>query len=349
MLKLKNRFKLFPYVFAFFSVIGMMLLNGFAPSIALSAGEPVKIRMAVALGTTISQFMLMVPELLKHNKKSYDLELVQYFASSAQIPVLAAEKIDIGWLDWSNMSSAVINGGLDIKIIADLNQDKDPYWSNAYAVLDVSPYKNPADLKGKTIGVGAFGGIPDFVVREIMKKYGLEYPKDYNMVEVQLPTMEAMLRDGKIDCGNFLNNIWYRAQQKGGLRILFTHRDVFNPGQEIMHVARTEFIKKHRDALVDLMEDLIRVTRWFWNPANHKEAVRLASQRTKVPESAWEPWAFTKMDSYKSPDCLPNMEAIAKGFKWFYENKYVSRPVDINRYSDLTMVIEAKQRLESGK
>jgi len=323
-------------------------LSGFLASPTFS-GEPVKIRMAVALGTTISQLMMMKPELLKHNKKSYDLELVQYFGSSPQIPILAAEKIDIGWLAWSDMSSAVINAGIDIKIIADCSQDRDPYWSNAYAVLDNSPYKTPADLKGKTIGVGAFGATPDFVVREIMKKYGLKHPNDYNMIEVQYPTVEAMLREGKLDCGNFLNSFWYRAQKKGGLRILFTHRDVFNPNQEVMHVARTEFIKKHREAVIDLMEDYIRVTRWFLDPANHKEAVSLASQRTKIPEEAFEPWAFTKMDAYKSPDCLPNMEAISKGFKWFYENKYVPKMVDTDRYTDLSMVIEAKKRLEGSK
>lgn len=175
-------------------------------------------------------------ELLKNYNKSYDVEFVQYFFFFFQIVVLVVRKLDIGWFDWLNMGLVVINGGLDLKIIVDLNQDKVFYWLNCYVVLESLFYKSLVDFKGKIIGVGVFGVILDFVVWEIMRKYGFEYFKDYNMIEVKFFMMEVMLRDGKIDCGNFLNFFWYKVQEKGGLRVFFIYWDVFDFGQEIMYV-----------------------------------------------------------------------------------------------------------------
>jgi len=322
------------------SIVGLFCQSVFA------ADKPVEIRVAVSVGTTINQFLRMKPELLKHDNKSYKLDLIQYFSGSPQIPVLAAKKLDLCWFSWDNFSTTIVNAGLDLKIIADIFQDKNDHWSNCYAVLDKSPTKNPGDLRGKTIGIGSFGTTPDFAVREMMKRYQMEYPRDYNLVEVKLPAMEAMLRDGKIDCGNFIITIWNQAQKKGGLRKLFTNRDIYGESQELMYVARSEFIDSHRQVLVDFLEDLMRVTQWFLNPANHKEAVQLAAQHLKIPVDALEPWAFTKEDTYKDPFLVPNIQSVKRHVKWFYENKYISKPLDVDKYTDLSLIEQARKQLE---
>ena len=64
-------------------------------------------------------------------------------------------------------------------------------------------------------------------------------------------------------------------------RILFTQRDIMGVTQMIVWTARKSFIDKNRAAMVDFMEDALRVVRWYLDPKNHDEAVAIASKLTK--------------------------------------------------------------------
>ena len=56
-------------------------------------------------------------------------------------------------------------------------------------------------------------------------------------------------------------------------RTLFTQKEAMGRTQMIVLAARDSFIKAHRAALVDFMEDALRVERWYLDPKNHDAAV----------------------------------------------------------------------------
>ena len=92
-------------------------------------------------------------------------------------------------------------------------------------------------------------------------------------------------------------------------RPLFTSRDAIGVSQFIIWAARKSFIDKNRAAMVDFMEDMMRIERWFIDPKNKAEVMQIAAKITKAPPERFG-WLFTKDDYYRNPNMLPNLDAL---------------------------------------
>jgi len=79
--------------------------------------------------------------------------------------------------------------------------------------------------------------------------------------------------------------------------------------QFIIWAARQSFIDKNRAAMVDFMEDMLTIERWFMDPKNHKEVTEIAGKMMKAPPERFD-WLFTKQDYYRNPDMLPDLKAL---------------------------------------
>jgi len=87
-------------------------------------------------------------------------------------------------------------------------------------------------------------------------------------------------------------------------RTMFVQRDAIGVTQMIVWTARKPFIDKNRAAMVDFMEDSLRIVRWYLDPANHREAMEIAARVTKQPAQQFD-WLFTKQDTYHDPNLIP--------------------------------------------
>src|SRR5665213_2910981 len=113
-----------------------------------------------------------------------------------------------------------------------------------------------------------------------------------------------------------------------------------------MRAMRADTIAAHRAALVDFFEDHIRAVRWFLDPANHKEAIAICADVTKLPEENLE-YAFTKADFYHSPDAVPDIGLVQQEIDEDVELKVLPKPVKVDpKYVDLSLIGEAKKRLD---
>ena len=115
--------------------------------------------------------------------------------------------------------------------------------------------------------------------------------------------------------------------------------------QFVFRTARQSFIDKHHAVLVDYLEDLLRIERWYLDPKNHDEVARIASDLIKVPPERFG-WVFTKTDVYRDPTMMPNLGALQKNVDMTKELGYASSSFDVKAYSDLSMVEEAGKRLK---
>src|SRR6516225_6317022 len=96
-----------------------------------------------------------------------------------------------------------------------------------------------------------------------------------------------------------------RAMLRKFRRTLFVQRDAIGITDMIVSTARKPFLDKNRAAMVDFMEDTLRITRWYLDPSNHKEAMEIAGRVTKQPPERYD-WLFTKRDAYHDPNMLPD-------------------------------------------
>jgi NitT/TauT family transport system substrate-binding protein len=296
-----------------FALAGACAFGLFGLTSAIAA-EPVKIRMSwVAPVANWASIVLEKKDLAKHMGKSYTVESVRYQGTPQMITAIANNELEVSNLAYSSLAIAIENAGLDdIRVIADEFQDGVPgYYTQEYFVRKDSGIEKVEDLKGKVIGTNAGGSAVE---------------KKADLVPAVLP---------------FAFNPKLREEGK----VLFKQNEALGVTQMIVWTARKSFIDKNRAAMVDFMEDMLRITRWFLDPKNHDEVAQIASRITKAPPERFG-WLFTKQDTYRDPDLLPNLEALQRNVDVTRELGFVKNKIDVKKYSDLSLVQEAAKRLQ---
>ncbi len=333
--------KRFCWVWGAGTILAWALLAHPAPG----AEGPVRIRVASGATSILTPVLFQKSEILRHTHRTYVPEFTHFAGSSPQMQAFAARELDVAWLASASFPPASLNAKLGLRITADLIQETKESFSAVRGVLESSGIARVADLKGKRIGIIAFGTGSDLGTRAMLKRHGLEYPRDYHLLEVRPPNMEAVLREGKIDMGWFDAGFWHRAQTKGGVRALFRGTDIFGTVQVLVQVARQEFLTRHRAAVVDYYEDYLRGLRWALDARNRDEVIRLAARYYKVPEATLTGYYLTKADYHHDPDGIPNMEVFQKDIDLMHEMGLLPQKFDAAPSLDLSYITEARRRL----
>jgi sulfonate transport system substrate-binding protein len=312
-----------------------------------SQAEPLKIRMGYGeVPGVISPLLFENKPILKNYGKSYTLDSTYFQATSIALQAMAAKELDISYIAFSSLSIAILNGGVDLKVISELGAwGSKGHQGPEFIVLDDGPIKSIADLKGKVIAVSARGSGFHYAMLANLKKAGLEDKRDFTIVEARLPAMEAMLREKKVDM--VIGTIPFLAQMraKGNVRTLFKPEDAMGDVQSLLNVARTEFLAQHRAEVTDFLEDYLIGLRWFLDPKNQKEASAITGTFLKRPATAFEGWAFTKEDFYRDPTATPDLVALQRNLDTVHDLGVVKQKIDIKPYVDLSYLDAAKKRL----
>ncbi len=321
---------------------------GLFGTVAANSAEPVKIRMGwVAPLANWGSIVLEKKDLATHMGKSYTLEAVRYQGTPQMITAIANNELEISNLAYSSLAIAIENAGLDdIRVIADEFQDGIPgYFSQQFYVRKDSGITKVEDLKGKVIGTNGAGSAVDVAIRAMLRKHGLEDKRDYTMLEGPLPAMPAMLLEKKADLIPAVLPFALNPKLKADGKILFEQKDALGVTQMITWNARKSFIDKNRAAMVDFMEDMLRITRWYEDPKNHAAVAEIASKMTKAPADRFG-WLFTKADTYRDPNLLPNLDALQRNVDATRDLGFVKKKIDIKKYVDLSLVQEAAKRIK---
>jgi sulfonate transport system substrate-binding protein len=315
---------------------------------AVAHADPLKIRGAwVAPVANWASLWLAKKDLAKHFGQSYVFEPTHFAGTPPMVTAIANNQVEIGDLAFSTLPIAISNAGIDdIRVIADEFQDGAAgYRDDTYDVLADGPIKKIEDLKGKVVATNAIGSGVDVAMRAMLRKHGLEANRDYTIVEAPFPAMRAMLAEKKVDLIPAVLPFALDPQLQKIARPLFTVHDAIGVSQFIVWTARKPFIDAHRAALVDFLEDSMRIERWYLDPKNHDAAAAIASQITKQPPERFG-WLFTKQDYYRNPDMQPNLDALQKNVDMTKDLGFVNASFDVKAHSDLSLIDEAAKRLK---
>ena len=329
--------------------IALLLIAAVLAASAAQA-DPVKIRLSyVVAPSDWAPLLPEKPDLLKHNGKSYQLEVVRVVGTPAlvQAMAMANNEIEIGNHSYSSLGIAIQNAGMDdLRVISDQFQDGVPGKSTTqYYVLKDGPIQKVEDLKGKVVSSNAAGSAVDVAMRAMLKKHGLEDKRDYTFIEAALPAQKAMLLDKKADLIASVVPFQHDPELKAKGRILFTQRDIMGVTQMIVYTARKGFIDKNRAAMVDFLEDTLRVVRWYLDPKNHDEAVAIASRLTKIPPERFT-WLFTDQDYARNGNLMPDLKALQANVDTTQALGFIKTKLDVQKYTDLSIIQEAAARLK---
>jgi len=333
------------------TLIAALLVAGY---VGAAAGDPVRLRVAWAqVPTQITPLVVELasvhPALFPNFNRSYTYELARFQGSPPQIQALAANEIEVAALGPAALALSVTNAHLDPRVVADVAQDGgNEYYQTWWAVRKDGPIKTIEDLKGHIVIVNAKGASTDMFLREMTRRHGVA-DSDYTEIEANFANMLAMLENGKGDAAPVMAQFNHDFEATGRYRALFTTSEVVGGTDQVLFwVMRADFIAAHRAAIVDFLADHMAGVRWFLDPANRAEALKIAHDFTKQPLEALD-YVFTKNDVYRSPDLRPEIPPIQKDIDTAVRMKLLPASIQVApTYVDLSMVEEAKARLDGN-
>jgi NitT/TauT family transport system substrate-binding protein len=326
------------------------ILGGAAALIlaASAAGaEPLTIKVGwVVLTSSSVPLSLEKKELLHHYGQSYVIEPVSIRATSAMITALGTGDVNIGTLAYSSLAFAIQNAKLDdLKIVSDVSQNRaQDSFTTHFMVLKDGPVKTVEDMKGRVGASLAAGSAVDIAMRAMLRRHKIDDRKDLTIVEASFPNMKAMLLQRKADLVAVIPPYTEDPEMKERATTLFTQRDSMGPIQLLVWAGRARFINAHRAAMVDFMEDSLRVTRYLTDPAHHDEAIEMAAKGLKQPKEQIG-LLFTANDTYREPNGMPDLDALQRNIETQREIGLIEQPIKVKDYADLSIVKEAAARL----
>ncbi len=179
----------------------------------------------------------------------------------------------------------------------------------------------------------------------MLRKHRLEDKRDYTVIETPFPTMLATLTQKKADLVTAVLPFGLNPELRAASNTLFTTKDAVGVTQFSMWVARKGFIDKNRAAMVDFMEDSLRIVQWYLDPANHNEVMEICGKITKQPPERFG-WVFTAKDNYRDPNMMPDLKTLQGNVDTVRDLGFIKDRVDISKQADLSLVQEAAKRLK---
>ncbi len=332
------------------TIIGMAVAAAFGLGASVArAEEPLNVRIAwvVPVGNWAS-IIYEKKDLMTHYGKTYTVTPTHFAGTPPMITALASGDLDIADLAYSSFATAIVNAGMtDLKFIADEAQDGAAgHDSGQYFVLKDGPIQKVEDLKGKVVADVGAGSAVDIVIKAMLKKHGLESPRDFSVVEAGFPNMESLLGEKKVDLVAAVQPFTLKPSFQALTRPLFNAVDALGgPSQFVIWTAHEEYIKKNRAALVDMFEDAIRATRWLTDPQNHDAVVEIAARIAKQPPAQLQ-YVFSKTDLYRDPNMLPNIPNLQRAVDAQAEVGLLKRKLEVAPFADLSMVKDAAARIK---
>ena len=126
---------------------------------------------------------------------------------------------------------------------------------------------------------------------------------------------------------------------------LYDQTEGMGPTQFLIWAARQSWIDKNRAALVDYMEDMMRIERWYLDPKNHDEVTKIVGATVKAPPERFS-WLFTKKDYYRDPSMVPEIATLQRNVDATHEMGFIKSKLDVKAHSDLSLIEEAAKRLK---
>jgi sulfonate transport system substrate-binding protein len=278
---------------------------------------------------------------LKNYGKSYTLDMTFTRGTPEAAALLAAGQVDVATLSGPAFATVIVKdavpGGLTI--ISDNYQDGHPgNATNSFMVLKDSPIRSVMDLKGKKIGINAFASAVDLALRVVLKKNGIDPRRDVEIGEIAFPNIASAIREKRIDCGVLVIPFLAVESPKGDLRPVFTGGDAFGPSSVIFQVTTNAFLKAHPDAVRGFLADYVDGLAWFYDRANREQAIQIVSDFTKSPKEVLNSYFATDRDYYRDPSGCVAGQAIQKPLDAMFEEKLISRSVDVSQYINLSFL-----------
>ena len=328
------------------SFVGLAALT-LAVLMGSATAEALKIRIQYHGGAAVGPFgpiLKAKTDVYRHYGKSYMIETIVIRGSGPALTALAAKEVDIAALSYESYGRAVVTAKLDVRAIADVLGNGMKGYGDDYFIARKGEIKSIKDLRGRPVTPIGRGSGPHISLKRMLEMNGMQ-ESDVQIVEVGVPHMLAALDAKRVDLAFVTQPFTTIAERSGKYETIFAYTDPLGPTQTLVWVAHADWIARHRPALVDFMEDHIRLRHWLFDPANRKQMIELVAEESGLSAELLDAYVFTKRHHYRDPNARPDLELLQKNIDAAVEMRLLPGSLDVQRYSDISLIEDALKRI----
>ncbi len=232
-----------------------------------------------------------------------DAEVVLMRGTAPAVQALIAGSIYAGLIA-NDGPIAAVEQGMDIVMVAASSK-------LTHMLIGAKNYKTWEDLRGATIGSSTLTSGTAFVLRRALKIKGLEYPRDYKLLNVGgTSSAFAAMSAGQIAAAMQAVPNAFQAQE-AGFNVIGKLADIFPTYLLSAYSVRRSWAEKNRPLVVRFLKAVIRAKKWF--EQDRKAAVEYLAKEFQLSQSmaekgldyylanqAWPPELEIEMDGLKT-------------------------------------------------
>ena len=234
---------------------------------------------------------------------------------------------------------SVVDKGLDLVAVGGVINGL------THMILGAKKFKSYEDLRGATIGSSGLTSGTAFVLRKVLKAKGLEFPRDYKLLNVggSGPALAA-LASGGIDAAIVAIPLSYEAPELG-LNVIGKVNEVIPDYQLTVLTFKRSWAEKNRPIMVRYMKSMVQAMRWLYD--NKEAAVDFLSKEMKLkPQHARQGWEYYTENKIWNPNGEINVEGMKTVIQINAERTQLKGPLPSPaKYIDQSYVQEALKEL----
>jgi NitT/TauT family transport system substrate-binding protein len=236
-------------------------------------------------------------------REGLDVDVVLMRGTAPAVQAMIAGSISAG-LVANDGPIAAVEQGMDLAMVAASSKI-------THMLIGGKNYKTWEDLRGATLGASTLTSGTAFVLRRALKTKGLEYPRDYKLLNVGGTSSSfAALSAGQIAAAMQAVPNAFQAQEKG-FNVIGRIADIFPNYLLSAYSVRRSWAEKNRPQVVRFLKAVLQAKKWF--EQDKKGAVEFLSKEFQLTPSlaergldyyltyqAWPPELEIEMDGLKT-------------------------------------------------
>ena len=270
-------------------------------------------------------------------REGLDSEVTAIRGTASTMQALVSDSIYVA-LAANDGAIGLVEKGLEVAMIAGGSK-------STHMIMGGKKFKNYEDLRGATIGSSTLTSGTAFLLRRVLQTRGLEYPKDYTLVNVggTGPAFTA-LSAGRIDAAILSVPISFRAQAMG-FNLIGKVTDTFPNYLLSSFSVRREWAASHRGEVVRFLKAVLQARRWL--EENRKAGAEfLAKDLDMKPKLAEQGLDYYLTHRAWEPDLNIDLDGLKTVVEIYAEQSDMKGPIpNPEKYVELSYLKEARKEL----
>jgi NitT/TauT family transport system substrate-binding protein len=281
-------------------------------------------------------------------EQGLNVEVERFVSASRMVAPLSTGQLDVGA---GNIGTAMFNGanqGLDLmavcnNVMAMPGENGFPFYIRA-DLYESGEVTEPADLKGRKIGLNIERGIVEYAIAKILAAGGLTVD-DVELVPIPFGDMPVAFANAALDAAMMPGTIGAVVVREGEAVVLPEYDEISGTFQiTVVYFGKRFLEPENREVAVRFLEIWLKVRRELTESNwSNEEDLAIISEYVNLPPKVIQ----NETRSYADPNCEFFYDSMADIQDYYLSRGYVeyTEPLPFSEFVDETFKDEALKRI----